>query len=72
MGAMKALAMQLEETLMWHDLEPHEKNLRVGMVLSDTANLVEHMLEMGWTKERILDVFQSELTKQTGADTDEP
>jgi len=70
MGAMKALAMQLEGTLMWHELEPHEKNLRVGMVLSDTSKLIENMLEMGWTVEKIFGVILAEIEEQTGGDND--
>lgn len=68
MGAMKAMAMQMEETTMWHELEPHEKNLRVGMVLSDTAKLIQNMLEMGWSNEKILGVIFAELQEQSGED----
>lgn len=68
MGAMKAMAMQMEETAMWHELEPHEKNLRVGMVLSDAAKLIQNMLEMGWSNEKILGVIFAELQEQSGED----
>ena len=54
MGAMKAILMEAQETVMWHELEPHEKNLRVGLLLSEASKLVQNMIEMGWSKEKIL------------------
>lgn len=68
MGAMKAMAMQMERNNVWSNLEPHEKSLRIGMVLSDTANLIENMLDMGWTVEKIFGVILAEIQEQTGED----
>ena len=78
MGAMKAILMEAQETVMWHELEPHEKNLRGGLLLSEASKLVQNMIEMGWSKEKILEVIEKELElpllasqKITGAN-DEP